>query len=150
MNYKPLKKHLLKKFKKDLFETYGFKTPSNWLFYTLGEDRVWLLSKELVDFNTKNLNVEVMGLYFSFFDGERLRLSPEAAQLIGKKAFKNVVMISDKQAEDLIRGFNIEKNTDSSAEYVIVKSSKGVLGVGKNHGDKILCQFRKNRRIRKL
>lgn len=150
MNYKRLKRGVEREFKQRLESLYGFKTPKDWLFYTLNDNRIWLLSSELVNFDTKNVNVELIGLYFSFFDSERLRLSPEGAQIVGLTASKNVLLISDEDAEQLIRGFDLDINTNLDAEYIIIKTRKGVLGVGKNHKDKLLCQFKKNRRIRKL
>lgn len=135
-------------FKNELFETYGFETPNNWEFRELGKNRVWLLSKKVSEFNTNDYNVESEGLYFAYFDKNRLRLSPEGAQLIGETASKNVLELNEDESEKIIRGFDIEKNTGLEAEYVILKTSKGILGVGKNKKSKVLCQFRKNRRIK--
>ena len=150
MIIKPLKNKIVKELKNELLNTYGFKTPNDWLFYYLNENRIWLLSPELAEFDTGYLNVELKGLYFCYFDYERLRLSPEGAQLIGMKASKNVLLITDKQAEEIIRGFDIDIETNLEADYLILKTRKGILGVGKNHKNKVLCQFRKNSRIRKL
>ncbi len=148
--YKELRKNELKNLKQELELNYGFVPPINYKFYKLANERIWLLTPELEVFNTNGLRVETKGLYFCYFNSDRLRLSPEAAQLIGEEASKNVLMISDAQAEEIIRGFDIDVVTNLDADYIILKSSKGVLGVGKNHKTKVLCQFRKNRRIRKL
>ncbi|MBN1923171.1 MAG: hypothetical protein JW791_00225 [Nanoarchaeota archaeon] len=148
--YKILKKHDLKRIKELLLDVYGFTVPNDWRFYNTSDERIWLLTPELEDYDFSNYNIEAMGLYFCFFDSERFRLSPEAAQLVGESAGKNVLLISDEQAEQLIRGFDIDIETGLDAEYIILKTSKGIIGVGKNHKSKVLCQFRKNRRIRKL
>ncbi|PIU62840.1 hypothetical protein COS83_01710 [archaeon CG07_land_8_20_14_0_80_38_8] len=148
--YTPLKRQELKILKERLKDDYNFITSKDWFFYELGSGRIWLFTPELNDFDTSKLNVESIGLYFAFLDDKRLRLSPEAAQLVGKTATKNVFTLTDEQADEIIKGFDIETNTNLDAEYIILKTSKGILGVGKNHKSKILCQFRKNRRIRKL
>ena len=150
MRYKKLRHKITKRMKNDLEETYGFKVPNDWMFYHISENRIWLLTPELENFDYSNLSVETMGLYFCYYDYDRLRLSPEAAQLIGPLATKNVLFISPKQVEELIRGFDIDIITNLDAEYIILNTAKGFIGVGKNHKTKVLCQFRKNRRIRKL
>ena len=134
--------------KERLLDTYGFKVPNDWLFYTLGESRVWLFTSEIADFDDSELWVETKGLYFCYVDNERLRLSPEGAQLVGLKANKNIFMLSIEQAEQIIRGFDINVITNLEAEYIILNTPKGIIGIGKNHKDKILCQIKKNRRIR--
>jgi len=150
MRYHELRKREENKIKEMLLENYGFSIPSDWRLYYLGADRVWVLKDEFFEFPLEKLNVEVMGFYLCYFDFKILRLSFNGSQIVGKSATKNVLDISVKEAEELIRGFDIDKVTNMEAEYLILRTPVGIIGVGKNHKTKILCQINKNRRIRNI
>jgi len=150
MRYSELRKREADKVKDLLLELYGFTMPKEWMLYYLGKGRVWVLKEEFFNLPIDKLNVEVMGFYLCHFENEIFRLSIYGAQLVAKSATKNVLEITEKEADELIRGFDIDKATNLDAEYIILKSPIGVIGVGKNHKTKILCQIKKNRRIRNL
>jgi NOL1/NOP2/fmu family ribosome biogenesis protein len=150
MRYHELRKRESDNIKELLLDTYGFKMPKEWMLYYLGNFRVWVLFEDFFSLPLDKLNVEVMGFYLCYFDGKLLRLSIKGAQIVGSLADKNVLEITEREAEDLIRGFDVEKETGLSAEYIILKSPKGIIGVGKNHGHKVLCQIKKSRRVRNL
>ncbi|MDD2678646.1 MAG: hypothetical protein PHG04_02760 [Candidatus Nanoarchaeia archaeon] len=150
MRYSELRKRERNKIKEMLFEDYGFSMPNEWMLYYLGKNRVWVLKEDFFNLPLDKLNVEVMGFCLCYFDFKMLRLSFNGAQIVGENANKNVLEISIKEAEELIRGFNIEKETNMGAEYLILKSPAGIIGVGKNHKTRVLCQINKNRRIRNL
>lgn len=147
-NYRGLRKRERDNIKSILLNTYGFNVPNEWQFMFLGKGRVWLVPHELRDFDTEKLNVELMGIYFCFYDREILRLSPEGAHIVGKEATKNVLLITEEQAKQTIRGFDLDIETNLDAKYIILKSKKGIIGVGKNHKTKVLCQISKKLRIR--
>jgi NOL1/NOP2/fmu family ribosome biogenesis protein len=150
MRYHELRKRESDKVKELLLETYGFIAPKGWLFYYLGNNKVWVLKEEFLSLPIGSLNVEVMGIYFCHFEPDVFRLSTEGAMIVGKTASKNILQITEKEAEELIRGFDIDKETGLDADYIILKSPSGIIGVGKNHRTKILCQIKKQRRIRNL
>ncbi len=150
MRYHELRKRESDNIKELLLDTYGFKMPNDWMLYYLGNFRVWVLRDEFFELPLDKLNVEVMGFYLCYFDGKLLRLSIKGAEIVGKSADKNVLDITEREAEDLIRGFDVDKETELDAEYIILKSPKGIIGVGRNHKHKVLCQIKKNRRVRNL
>ncbi len=145
-----IKTTLLNRLKATIKELYGFDIPEEWIFYTINNKKIWLTNKDVDNINKEDLNIETVGIYFCYFDEKGLRLSPEGAQLVGKKATKNILDISMEDANKIIRGFDIEVKNNLDATYVILRSPIGIIGVGKNHKTKILCQIRKNRRIRAL
>lgn len=150
MRYSELRKSERDKIKNLLFETYGFKMPNDWELFWLGKNRVWAVKEELLKAPIKELNAETIGFYLCYFDFKILRPSIMGAQIIGQTASKNMLEISRKDAEELMKGFDLEKETNLDAEYIILKCPEGIIGVGKNHKTKILCQIKKNRRIRNL
>jgi len=150
MRYNELRKREADRIKELLMDTYGFEMPKSWKLYYLGKSKVWVLKEEFFSLPLEKLNVETMGFYLCHQEYDIFRLSIYGAQLVGEKATKNVLEISQKEAWDLIRGFDIDKETGMDATYIILKSPIGIIGVGKNHKTKILCQIKKNRRIRNL
>ncbi len=147
---KRIKSSLLKRLRTTIKDIYGFDLPKDWVFYTRNNKKIWLTNQDVDNLEKKNLNIETIGIYFCYIDENTLRLSPEGAQLVGEKATKNVLDISLEDANKIIRGFDIEVKNNLDATYVILRSPLGIIGVGKNHKTKILCQIRKNRRIRAL
>jgi NOL1/NOP2/fmu family ribosome biogenesis protein len=150
MRYSELRKREADEIKELLLDTYGFAMPNSWKLYFLGKSKVWVLKEEFFDLPLEKLNVETMGFYLCHFERDIFRLSIHGAQVVGKNATKNILEISLKDAWNLIRGFDIDKETGMDATYIILKSPIGIIGVGKNHKTKILCQIKKNRRIRNL
>jgi NOL1/NOP2/fmu family ribosome biogenesis protein len=150
MRYSELRKKETDTIKGLLFDNYGFSMPKSWNLYYLGKNKVWVVKEEFFDLPIQRLNVEVMGFYLCHFEHDIFRLSILGAQLVGENASKNVLDISLKEAWELIRGFDIDKETNLDATYIILKSPIGIIGVGKNHKTKVLCQIKKNRRVRNL
>lgn len=150
MRYSELRKKEVDSIKNLLFDNYGFNMPKDWMLYYLGKNKVWVLKEEFFDLPISKLNVEVMGFYLCHYEYDIFRLSILGAQLVGENATKNVLDISLREAWELIRGFDIDKVTNLDATYIILKSPIGIIGVGKNHKTKVLCQIKKNRRIRNL
>ncbi|VVB74938.1 Ribosomal RNA small subunit methyltransferase F [Candidatus Tiddalikarchaeum anstoanum] len=147
VEYKKLSKSFDEEFRNKIFENYGFQIPPDWVFYNLGKDSIWLVPGKVSTFDTKDLIVEIKGLYFSHYDGDFLRLSPEGAQIVGSKATKGILDITNDEAEKMIRGFDIDKVNNLEAEFVILKCPSGIIGVGKNHKTRVLCQIGKQRRV---
>jgi len=150
MRYHELRKKEIDNIKELLLENYGFVMPNSWKLYYLGKCKVWVLKEEFFNLPLEKFNVETMGFYLCHYERDIFRLSIQGAQIVGKKASKNVLDISLKDAWELIRGFDIDKETGLNATYIILKSPIGIIGVGKNHKVKVLCQIKKNRRIRNL
>ena len=150
MRYHELRKREIDQVKELLLGNYGFSMPNSWKLYYLGKSKVWVLKEEFFDLPLERFNVETMGFYLCHFEHDIFRLSIQGAQIVGKKASKNILDISLKEAWELIRGFDIDKETGLEATYIILKSPVGIIGVGKNHKTKVLCQIKKNRRIRNL
>jgi NOL1/NOP2/fmu family ribosome biogenesis protein len=150
INYEPLSRRADLDFRERLVKTYGCTIPDNFQFYTLGKDSVYLVPGEVAKFDTQDFRVEIKGLYFSHYDQEYLRLSPEGAQIVEKTAVKNVLDITNEEAEKMIRGYDLEKENSLDASFVILRCPKGVIGVGKNHKTRVLCQISKSRRVHQI
>jgi NOL1/NOP2/fmu family ribosome biogenesis protein len=88
------------------------------------------------------------GIYFGTLERGGFRLSIDGAALAGKLATKNVVEISDKEAERWMKGEDIEaENVGDVRGYVLLKWRNFFVGCGRRDGVKIKNFVAKSRRI---
>ncbi len=85
------------------------------------------------------------GIYFGTLERGGFRLSIDGAALAGGLATKNVVELSDEEAELWMRGEDIE--IEGIRGYVILKWRNFFIGCGRGEGEKIKNFVAKNRRI---
>ena len=139
------KKLLLKKIEKP----YGIQDLKlDYLFFKNNEGKLFIVNKEFRNLDTENLNVNSIGLYFCRLEKE-LRLSIEGSQIIGPFAKKNVLEISDQQANEWLRGNDLEDIKEKLDEtFVILKNKKDFIGSGRLKEGKILNYVPKERRIK--
>lgn len=116
------------------------------------DDKIWIANKELFQIPLEKLRINSVGLYFGRVDIGKLRLSVEAAGLIGPKATKNVVELKDEQLWDFLRGFDVElkENVPETKEYVLVKHKNDFLGIAKLDGNTLKNAMPKSRKITSL
>ena len=92
--------------------------------------KVFIINKEFADIDLEKLNINSLGLYLGFIKNNRLRLSIEGSQLVGPKAKKNIIELTDSQIQDWLKGEDIETN-NKSEEFVLIKNNKDFFGTGK-------------------
>ena len=124
-------------------------------FLMTNNKRVFLINKEISLLNTKNLIMSRIGLYFvrieEKFTNNRVRLSIEGAQLVGKTATENVVEIDKEEVKAWFSGEdltlkNIPKNVTPG--FVILKYNNNFLGCGLLKDNKIKNYVPKERRVK--
>ncbi len=115
-----------------------------------GEKKMWLVSRQAAIANTQKLRMESIGSYFAKYDKRGdLRLSIEGSIIVGPKAKKNVVELTDKELALWVRGINLDTKTGIEG-YVILKKGKDYFGCGKAFEKGILNHVPKERRIKNL
>ena len=96
------------------------------------EEKIWLASKDIDKLDLRNLPVNSVGMNFGKLKrNDKINLTIEGAQLIGKSATKNVATIDN--AEKFLSGSDVEPSKLINCDlnnFVIVKSSGEVLGCG--------------------
>ena|SRR3989344_7383845 len=109
------------------------------------KDKIYLISKEFRNLNTKDLRINNIGLYF--LDIEKgLRLSIEGSQIIGKKATKNIHELNDQEIREWLRGYDLECNNVQG--YRLIKYKDDFYGVGFASNNKIKNFVPKSRRLK--
>ena len=145
MRYNELRKREVDTIKDLLLENYGFVMPKSWMLYYLGKEKVWVLKEEFFNLPLEKFNVETMGFYLCHFEHDIFRLSIQGAQIVGETATKNILDISLKDAWELLRGFDIDKET-----HIVVDNFEELMGVcnfwtvGIKSGEKLANRSRYN------
>ncbi|MFH0831345.1 MAG: tRNA pseudouridine(55) synthase TruB [archaeon] len=110
-----------------------------------------IISKEEIISWLKSISIDNMGLYLASVDEPEIRLSIDAAHLLSGQISRNIVEISDEQAEKWFHGEEIEVNEkQNGAEdgFVIIKNQGDIIGVGKMTKTRVLNYLPKERRIK--
>jgi NOL1/NOP2/fmu family ribosome biogenesis protein len=115
-----------------------------------GEDKIRIYSGSLSndELNTlaANLRIENIGLYFAKQEKDGIRLTLDGIQIIKEQITKNIFELTDKQAEEWLRGFDLDIKTGRG--FKILKNNNEFLGCGKSTGDRITNFVPKERRIK--
>jgi len=138
-----------KKIYKHLSEQWGYdeKMHDDYAFFMSRKKKVFLISREYLNHDLSDLTVNVAGVYFCEIPNENeIRLSIEGSQLIGPKATKNVLEISEKERNQLLHGEVLDKETDMKG-FLIIKCNDDYIGCGKCKNGKLLNFVPKTRRI---
>jgi len=145
----------IKQIKTLLTEQYGFYGELDYAFFVNSKGKVYILNKEIKDFDFSRLRIDVLGLYFGTIEkydnqnkirDKTIRLTIEGSQLIGKKAKKNVVEIPYNLMRLWMKGFDIEFKHEAEGN-ILLKCGSDFLGTGKKKGKQILNYIPKSRYI---
>jgi NOL1/NOP2/fmu family ribosome biogenesis protein len=94
------------------------------------DEKVWIASKKIFEIELEKIAVNSIGMYVGRLKrNEKIHLSTEACQMIGKTAKKNVAIVSD--AEKFLSGSNLKPDKEINCDYhnfVIVRTEKEILG----------------------
>lgn len=126
----------IKKIEEIIERNYGcrFGMQSYNAFIT-SEEKIWLVSKS-IDFGLfkKIKRCYRIGIYFGKLKrNNKIKLSIEGANLIGKNASKNIAILNDKEAIKFIEGYDVKADELINCElnnFVLIKHKDDVLGVG--------------------
>lgn len=93
------------------------------------EERIWLAGRGVFQYDFSKLPVNSMGLNFGKIKrNEKIRLTIEGAQLVGRDAERNVAVIVDENAKKFLRGEDVDVMQAAGCEehnFVIVKTEDG-------------------------
>jgi NOL1/NOP2/fmu family ribosome biogenesis protein len=104
------------------------------------------ISKQELEILDKELRIENCGLYFATIKNNELRLTIDGIQLFKDQITKNIQEINDKQANDWLKGYDLDIKTERG--FKIIKHNDELIGCGKSTGDRITNFVPKERRIR--
>jgi len=115
-----------------------------------------LTTDELININ-RELGIELIGLYLLHNYEDNLRLSFDAVQVLKNEITKNIIEVSDKQAEEFMKGRDILlmkedeerlKQNNETRGFKVIKSNGDIIGIGKLVEGRIANYMPKERRLR--
>ena len=109
----------------DQFEVKNLKL--DYLFYKNKDNKIFLITKNLLNIDLTWFRVNSFGLYFGKIENSGFRLSISGTQLIGNKAGKNIFETDKK--EEWLNGQDLECDKNSKG-WVLIKSDNDFLGCG--------------------
>lgn len=116
------------------------------------DEKIWIASRKIFEIQLERMTVNLIGLYIGKLKrNDKIHLSTEGSQLIGKTATKNVVVLSE--AEKFLSGSNIKPDKEINCDYhnfVIVRTEKEILGCSLLIEEGIKNLVPKSRRIIKI
>jgi NOL1/NOP2/fmu family ribosome biogenesis protein len=110
------------------------------------KNKIFLIGEEYSKINIEKLRINSLGLYFGEIYEGKVRLSIEGAQIIGKTAASNILVVDDTQANIWMKGEDFDIDSDLEG-FVIIKNREDVLGCGKIAGKKLDNYMPKERRL---
>ena len=126
---------------------WGAKIKLDYGFLKNNKNRVFVISKDISKIDSSKLRLNSVGMYFCEFDRLGIRLSIEGSQIIGPKAARNIVELSDEETKRWFKGEDLEKECKECQGFVILKNKKDFLGTGKYSNGRILNYVGKTRRV---
>jgi NOL1/NOP2/fmu family ribosome biogenesis protein len=121
-----------------------------YLIIQFGKEKLRLysgaFSKEELYNLDRNARVENIGLYFAKFEDDGIRLTIDGVQLLKNQITKNILEIDDKNAENWMRGNDLDIREKRA--WVVLRHGDEFLGCGKSTGEKISNFVPNERRIK--
>ncbi len=143
---KILKSKEVKALRKLLEKQWGFGEKPDYAFL-MKEDEIFVVNREIGEIPLERLNIYSLGLKFGEIRKGDLVLTIEGSQLVGPKATKNVIELSEKEANAWIKGVSVRSNSGLDG-YVLVKSGSDFIGTGRVVEGKVVNLIPASRRIR--
>ncbi|MBS3075578.1 hypothetical protein J4429_03910 [Candidatus Pacearchaeota archaeon] len=138
-----------KKLIEQLNKQYGM-TEIPFELIRFGEEKIRIfsgnLSKEQLITLDKELRIENIGLYFAKQEVEGIRLTFDGIQIFKDQISKNILNLTEEEANDWLRGNEIQINAERG--FKILKYNAEFIGCGKSTGIKITNYMPKERRIK--
>lgn len=124
------KKEILRLIEKN----YGCKIRIRGIFLKSSKEKIWLASNAIQNFNFNRVKINSIGLYFGKLKrNDKIQLSIEGSQIVGKYAQKNILELDEKQAMKYLQGFDVRVERFDSCEinnFVILRFGKDIIGSG--------------------
>ena len=126
---------------------WNAKLKLDYAFLKNNRNRVFIVNKDISRIELEKLRINSFGMYFCEIRDNGIRLSIEASQLVGPKATKNIIEISNEDVKQWLKGEDLEKACKNCNGFIILKHNNDFLGTGKYKSGRILNYVSKARRI---
>ena len=122
------------------------------VFKTSTDEKIWIASNNIFEVDLSKLVVNSIGLYFGKLKrNDKINLSTEGSQLVGKTATKNVVYLDKENSIKFLQGMSVKPGKIVNSEqhnFVIIRTEEEILGSSLLTEEGIKNLLPKSRRIR--
>lgn len=130
-----------------LFEQFGIPRIPGYRFLKSGRKRIRLISEMAFNILGNLPYTGTTGLYVGEYSPTAFRLSMDGAHILGPYATKQIVKLTDEQAEVWLQGESVNYE-DEQRGYVIVIHNDTILGCGSLSEGKLRSFIPKIRRLK--
>tara|TARA_Y100000310_G_scaffold341964_1_gene443103 strand:- start:1585 stop:2037 length:453 start_codon:yes stop_codon:yes gene_type:complete len=139
----------IKEILKLIEDQWDAKLKPDYAFLKNNKNRIFIVNKDISKIELEKLRINSIGMYFCEIDNLGIRLSIEGSQIVGPKAEKNTVEITEQQVKQWLKGDDLEVDENYDG-FVIIKHNNDFLGTGKYKENKILNYVNKSRRVNSI
>ncbi|HHE36480.1 MAG TPA: hypothetical protein ENL16_01545 [Candidatus Woesearchaeota archaeon] len=142
-----------------LKQTYGFYERLEGVLFLSSKQKLYLLTggfNLIMAGEEKQLRIDRIGVYIGKIMPDGIRLSIEGSQIIGRRARKNVLLISNNHLKPWVKGedFLLSPEEDEQVRgregYFIIRHGSDFLGCARIKQRYVQNLLSKNRRIKTL
>ncbi|MGE0793641.1 MAG: hypothetical protein AB7V77_05685 [Candidatus Woesearchaeota archaeon] len=120
-----------KHFLEILNKLYGIEELPNFTYFYIKEkERLYVVNKEIFNFDLNEIKTNSTGLYIGTFMLDGFRFSVEGSQIFSKLINKNILEITKEQRNAWIKGEDLETD-EFEGEYVVLKCENDFLASAK-------------------
>jgi len=152
MQAKKMSENEKKELERIVEKNYGAKIDlSNFDYYINNRNEIYIVSKSI---DERLISIaSYVGMYFGRLKrNEKIQLSVEGSQIVGKQANKNIAIVDDENLSRYIEGLECKWSELINCEtnnFVLIKNGNDFFGSGILREDKIESLVPKARRIMK-
>lgn len=146
LQLKILNSREIKEILKLIEKQWGAKLNLDYAFLKNNKNRIFIVNKDISKIDLSKLRINSIGMYFCEIDDKGIRLSIEGSQIVGPKAIKNIIEISEEQSKQWFKGEDLEAKGNYSG-FVILKRNNDFFGTGKYKEGGVSNYVNKGRRV---
>lgn len=124
--------------RKEIEKQFGARLEKDYVFLLNQKGRLFITNKDISRLDLAGLRVDKYGLYFGELKEGEFRLSLEGAELIGKKARKNILPLDKEEVKKYFLGEDLDKDLGEEKRWLLLKYKKDIIGCAKYKEKKLL------------
>ncbi len=139
----------IKQIKLKLKEQFDYDYQEDFAFLLNNKNKLYVVNKDISRLDIEKLRVDKYGLYFGEFKNE-LRLSMEAAWLVGQKAKTNIIKIDETELKKYFLGEDLDRDLGTKNRFILLKFNQEIISCAKYKDQKILNYLPKIHRSKEV
>jgi len=133
---------------KVLDSQWGYHDKGTYVWMMNSKMKIYIVSHDLSKIDLETVRIDSMGLYIGEYKKRKFRLSLEGANIIGRKATKNVVELNLEERNQWMKGEDLLKDLGEIPRFIILKNEGDLLGCGRYKEGRVYNYIPKERRLR--